>query len=69
MASDPELKRTLLFGSTATGRQYRLDSDIYLAIEGGGHFACMAAAATSSLRVDVAELERLSPRHPRPRGR
>ena len=61
MARDPELKRALLFGSTATGRGYRHDSDIDLAIEGGDLFACMAAAETSSFRVDVVELERLPP--------
>ena len=61
MARDPGLKRALLFGSAATGRGYRSDSDIDLAIEGGDLFACMAAAETSSFRVDVVELWRLPP--------
>jgi len=61
LARDPGLKRALLFGSAATGRGYRSDSDIDLAIEGGDLFACMAAAETSSFRVDVVELWRLPP--------
>lgn len=59
LAGVPELRRVLLFGSTATGRNYRGDSDIDLAIEGGDLLACMAAVERSTFAVDVVELERL----------
>ncbi|MBL8965554.1 MAG: nucleotidyltransferase domain-containing protein [Spirochaetaceae bacterium] len=59
LAGMPEVRRVLLFGSTATGRCYRRDSDIDLAIEGGDLLACMAVVEGSSFAVDLVEIERL----------
>jgi predicted nucleotidyltransferase len=49
-------KRVFLFGSAATGRRFRLDSDIDLAIEGCDLFAAMGIAEESSFSVDVVDL-------------
>lgn len=49
-------RRVFLFGSAATGRRFRLDSDIDLAFEGCDLFAAMGIAEKSTFSVDVVDL-------------
>lgn len=46
-------------GSSATGRNFRLDSDIDIAVSGGDILAAMAIADTSSFHVDVIDIDRV----------
>jgi predicted nucleotidyltransferase len=53
----PGVARILLFGSSATGFNFRLDSDIDLALQGGDVLEAMATAETSAFKVDIIDLE------------
>jgi len=53
------IRRVIHFGSSATGRSFRLDSDIDIAIAGGDLFAAMGVAETSRFHVDVVDIETL----------
>ncbi len=55
----PELRRAYLFGSLLPGREYRIDSDIDLAVEGGDMSNLMAIAESSQFDVDLVELSDL----------
>lgn len=57
--ADSGLRRVFLFGSLLPGREYRLDSDIDLAIEGGDARLFTAIGERSSFDVDVVELPAL----------
>ena len=56
LAADPQVRRVLFFGSSATGRNFRLDSDIDLAVEGGDILSHRAATERSAFSVDVVDI-------------
>ena len=47
----------LHFGSSASGRSFRLDSDIDLAIRGGDILEAMKIVETSGFHVDIVEID------------
>jgi predicted nucleotidyltransferase len=51
------VRRVLLFGSAVSGRFFRVDSDIDLAIEGGDVLKAMALVEDSSFHVDLVDME------------
>ncbi len=57
--ADADLRRVVLFGSLLPGRDYRLGSDIDLAVEGGDIGAFLSIAESSRFEVDVVELSSL----------
>jgi predicted nucleotidyltransferase len=54
-----ELSLVIHFGSSASGRSFRLDSDIDLAIRGGDILEAMKVAETSVFHVDVIDIDRV----------
>ena len=56
LAADPSVHRILFFGSASTGRGFRFDSDIDLAVEGGDILAHRAVAEGSTFAVDVIDI-------------
>ena len=54
--AEPELRRVRLFGSLLPGRNYRDDSDIDMAVEGGNIFSFIKIAEVSPCSVDVVDL-------------
>jgi predicted nucleotidyltransferase len=59
LAADPQVRRVLFFGSAATGRDFRLDSDIDLAVEGGDILFHRATTERSAFSVDVVDIPAL----------
>jgi len=58
----PEALRVWGFGSTyETWRNYRLDSDIDLAAEGGSAYELLKSVEDSVFKVDVVSLEEIPP--------
>jgi predicted nucleotidyltransferase len=57
IAKQPGVRRILHFGSSATGRSFRLDSDIDLGIEGGDILAAMSMVECSRFKVEVVDLK------------
>ena len=56
--ADEDVRKIIGFGSTfETWRNYRLDSDIDLAIVGGDWFTLTAAIPASEFEVSIVELE------------
>jgi predicted nucleotidyltransferase len=56
--SDPQVRSVWGFGSVyESGRPYRMDSDIDLAVEGGDHFAQLRLVETSTFPVDLVDLD------------
>ena len=53
--ADREVKRVFFFGSASTGRGFRLDSDIDLAVEGGDILSHIGLAEGSAFSVDVVD--------------
>lgn len=49
--------RIIHFGSSASGRNFRLDSDIDLAISGGDLLESMRLAESSDFNVDIIEID------------
>ena len=56
IGEDPQVLRILLFGSVATGRGFRLGSDIDIAVEGGDVLSHRALAERSAFPVDIVDL-------------
>jgi predicted nucleotidyltransferase len=50
------VRRVIHFGSSASGRNFRLDSDIDLAIEGGDVLEAMKVAESSAFRVEIVDI-------------
>lgn len=59
LASLEGVRRVIHFGSSATGRGFRLDSDIDLAISGGDLLEAMGVAENSAFHVDVIDIDRV----------
>jgi predicted nucleotidyltransferase len=59
LGSDPAVRRVLFFGSASTGRRFRLDSDIDLAVEGGDILAHLGIVEKSAFPVDVIDIQAL----------
>lgn len=60
LSADPEVKRVFFFGSARTGRGFRLDSDIDLAVEGGDILSHIGLVEVSAFSVDVVDFLALS---------
>jgi predicted nucleotidyltransferase len=59
--TDPTLRMVVLFGSAIPGREYRVDSDIDIAIIGGNRSLLERVAAHSSFRVDIIDIDDARP--------
>jgi len=59
IAAHPSVVRVLFFGSAATGRRFRLDSDLDLAVEGGDILSHLALTEASEFSVDVVDIPAL----------
>jgi predicted nucleotidyltransferase len=55
LSADREVKRVFFFGSAWTGRGFRLDSDIDLAVEGGDILSHIGLVEGSAFSVDVVD--------------
>ena len=51
------VRRVIHFGSSATGRNFRLDSDIDIAISGGDIIEAMRISESSRFHVDVIDID------------
>lgn len=51
------IQKVIHFGSSASGRNFRLDSDIDLAIVGGDILDAVRVVESSSFRVDIIDIE------------
>jgi predicted nucleotidyltransferase len=51
------VQRVIHFGSSASGRNFRLDSDIDMAISGGDILEAMRVAESSVFHVDVIDID------------
>lgn len=59
--ADPTLRTVMLFGSTLPGREYRINSDIDLAIRGGNQALLERVAEQSSFHIDIIAIEDARP--------
>ncbi|MGD9941355.1 MAG: nucleotidyltransferase domain-containing protein [Clostridia bacterium] len=59
--AEPDLRKVVLFGSALPGRDFRIDSDIDLAVVGGDRARLERLVASSSFPVDVIDLEEARP--------
>jgi len=57
LATLPGISKILHFGSSATGRNFGLDSDIDIAITGGDILEAMRVAESSVFNVDVIDVD------------
>ena len=57
----PQVRRVFFFGSASTGRDFRLDSDIDLAVEGGDILSHRALVEVAPIPVDVVDFLALPP--------
>lgn len=51
------VRRVIHFGSSASGRSFRLDSDIDIAISGGDLLEAMRIVESSRFRVDIIDID------------
>lgn len=51
------VRRVIHFGSSASGRSFRLDSDIDLAISGGDILEAMKISESSGFHVDIIDID------------
>jgi len=62
LSRSEEIRRVILFGSAAaSGKFFRPDSDIDLAIEGGDVLAARAMVENSSFNIDLVSLDSVHP--------
>jgi predicted nucleotidyltransferase len=57
LAALDSVRKVIHFGSSATGRRFRTDSDIDLAIVGGDILEAMRITESSMFHVDIVDLE------------
>jgi len=55
LSADPKVSRVFFFGSASTGRGFRLNSDIDLAVEGGDILSHVGLVEKSVFSVDIVD--------------